>query len=107
MRDFLREHGYLMAERLSLSGAKDRGDITGIDPKLVIEVKACKSIDLAGWLAETAAEKRNANADIGIVWHKKRGTTNPGDWYVTMTGDDLVQLLLAWTDRPFTTEAVA
>lgn len=101
IRDYLRASGWPYAERLPTEGAKDRGDITGIDPGVVIESKSCNAMDLGGWMRELDAEVVNAKADIGVIWHKKRGTTNPGDWYVTMSGDDFVQLLRVWCGRPF------
>lgn len=97
VRDYLRANGYLHAERLALGGNLDRGDLTGIDPRVVIEVKACKALDLAGWVNETDVEVVNAQADIGVVWHKRRGKTNPSQWFVTMNGADFVQLLNAYT----------
>ena len=97
VRDCLRANGYPMAERLPTEGAKDRGDITGVDPKLVIEVKACKAMDLAGWAAEVEAEKANAKAEIGVTWHKRRMKSQPEDWFVTMSGADFLKLLQAWT----------
>lgn len=101
VRDYLRASGWVNAERLPLSGSKDRGDITGIDPGVVIEVKACKAMDLGGWMREVEVEIANAGADLGVVWHKRRGTTNPDQWFVTMTGGDFVQLLRHFCGRPF------
>lgn len=97
VRDYLRANGYLHAERLPTEGAKDRGDLTGIDPRLVIEIKACKAMDLGGWINEVDREVVNAEADLGVVWHKRRGKTNPSQWFVTMNGADFVQLLNAYT----------
>lgn len=97
VRDFLREVGYPMAERLPTEGSKDRGDITGIDPGLVIEVKSLKEITLGSIIEEVAAEKVNAGADVGVAWIKRRMKGNPADWYVVMTGLDFVKLLHEWT----------
>lgn len=88
----LREEGAVNAERLALQGNKDRGDTTGL-PGVMIEVKNCTTVDLAGWLKEVQAQKANARADIGFVWHKKRGTTDPRQWYVTMTGQQIIDIL--------------
>jgi hypothetical protein len=30
---------------------------------------------------------------IPVVWHKKRGESNPEHWYVTMEGQELRKLL--------------
>lgn len=83
-------------DRRAKTGAKDRGDITGLrchNQRLVIEVKDCARLDLAGWVAQAATEAGNDDALAGLVVHKRRGTTNPGTWYVTATVDDLLALL--------------
>lgn len=91
VRDYLRDSGWPWAERLPTEGAKDRGDIAGLP--ICIEVKNCKTMDLARWIAEAQAEKVNAAQSVAVVWHKRRGKSSPGDWYVTMTGAELVELL--------------
>lgn len=89
---FLQFNGYPDVERRTLTGAHDRGDIAGLR-NLVIEVKDHGRMDLAGWLAEVEQERINAGATHGVVWHKRRGKSNPADWYVTMTGHQLLLLL--------------
>jgi Holliday junction resolvase len=80
-------------------GAKDKGDIKLLNfPLLVVEVKNCVRMELSEWLKEVKAEKENAKAEVGVAWHKKRGTTNPGEWYVTMSGEDFAKLLDYWRD---------
>lgn len=91
---YLKGFKWQYAERRTLAGQNDRGDIAGI-PGVVIEVKAEKSLSLSGWLKEANTECANDNADIGVVWHKKRGTTDPGQWYVTMDGETFAYLLKA------------
>ena len=81
-------------ERRALNGNKDRGDVAGIIGT-VLEVKNCKTLDLAGWVRELEVEMGNDGADFGAVVHKKRGTTNPADWYATMPVSVLVTLLKA------------
>lgn len=93
--NYLRDRGFVGAERRALKGGKDEGDITGLGP-CCLEVKACKTMDLAGWLDELIAEKANARAEIGAVWAKRRGKGSPGDWYVIMTGDQFTDILLEW-----------
>lgn len=89
---YLQNQGFPACERRALHGSGDRGDVAGIH-STVIEAKACIKAELAGWLKELAAEMRNDNARFGAVWHKKRGTTNPADWYVTMPGHVFADLL--------------
>ncbi len=80
------------AERRALQGALDKGDIAGL-PGICIESKNVAQMALAQWMKETVAEGINAHADIAVCWHKKRGSTNPLDWYVTMTGAQFIDVL--------------
>src|SRR5215475_9119314 len=89
---YLQSMGFPHAERRALNGAKDRGDVAGI-PATVIEVKNQVKAELAEWLKEAEAERDNDHAAWGVVWHRRRGKAFPGQWYVTMTGADFVQLL--------------
>ena len=67
--------GGRIAERRSLNGAVDKGDITGV-PKVVIEAKNHKTLKLSAWIEEAAIEKANAGAEIGVVWAKRKGKGN-------------------------------
>lgn len=89
---YLRDHGFPQAERRALHGTADKGDITGIGP-IVLEVKNHKQLDLAGWIKELETEISNAAADTGAVIAKKRGTTDPGEWYAILPVARLVELL--------------
>jgi hypothetical protein len=89
---WLREHGHPYAERRALGGANDKGDITGCGP-IVIEVKNHAKWAPAEWLSEAIVEARNAGVDIGVVVAKKRGTTDPGEWYVLTTLDMFNRLI--------------
>jgi hypothetical protein len=90
--EYLRASGFTQAERRTLNGAKDRGDIAGL-PGVVIEVKNCARQELGAWVAEAELERDNDRASLGVVWHKRRGTTDPGRWFVTMSGDQFAALL--------------
>lgn len=92
--EYLRTAGVLHAERRTLSGSNDRGDIAGI-PGVVIEAKNAARLDLAGWLAEAAKERANDHAHTAVVWAKRRGKTSPGAGYVVMDGATFVALLRA------------
>lgn len=91
--EYLRGQHWPFAERRAKSGNKDRGDIAGLGGPVVIEVKDCVKLDLAGWLGELAAEMRNDNARFGAVWHKKRGKGSPAEWYVTLPGHVFADML--------------
>lgn len=91
---WLQCNGYPDVERRTLSGVHDRGDIAGLR-SLVIEVKDCARMDLAGWLGEAERERQNAGASHAVVVHKRRGKGNPNDWYVTLSGEQLLRFLMA------------
>jgi hypothetical protein len=89
---FLHAAGFTQAERRTLGGAQDRGDIAGV-PGVVIEVKNCARQELPAWVAEAELERDNDRAGLGVVWHKRRGKADPGDWFVTMSGTQFAVLL--------------
>lgn len=91
---------YPMAERRAKEGFKDRGDIGGIAPGVVIESKHCpRSYAIAEWLKECDREMHNDNANLGVVWFKLKGKTDPLDWPVMMRGRVFVPLLKTWTNN--------
>lgn len=89
---WLREHGFPHAERRALAGVNDKGDVSGV-PGVVFEVKSCKRTELAAWVDELVVEMRNADAQVGAVVHKRRGTTDPGRWFATMPLEVFAALL--------------
>lgn len=78
-------------------GAQDRGDITGVRTirggRVVVELKNTARTDLSGWLREAEVERGNDDAVVGVVMHKKTGTTDPAEQYVTMTAESFARLL--------------
>lgn len=103
---FLRENGFPHAERRALTGSQDQGDITGC-PGLVFEVKGgevaknASDGQIAKWLAETETERRNANADIGILVVQRRGIgpANAGRWWAVLTLPVLTAVAYGHTPR--------
>ena len=99
--DWLSEHLDDRIDRRVKTGAKDRGDIGGVrhrGERVVLECKDTARTDLAGWIREAHLEASNDDARIGVVVHKRRGTTNPAQQWVHMTLADLAWLLGA--DHP-------
>lgn len=84
-------------ERRAKTGAKDRGDIGGIrlpnGGRVVAECKNVARTNLAGWITEAETERGNDDAAVGLVIHKRTGTQNPDEQYVTMTVANLITLL--------------
>lgn len=83
-------------ERRVTNGAKDRGDIASIrtrdGQRVVVECKDHARLELGRWVTEAHFEAINDNAVAGLVVHKRRGTTNPLDQYVTLTLGDLLRI---------------
>lgn len=88
------ENGWPYVERRRLAGRYDRGDIAGI-PGVVIEAKAAKKFELAGWLDEATEERDNDKADLGFCWFKRRGKASAADGFVLMDGRTVMMLLSA------------
>lgn len=84
-------------ERRAKSGAKDRGDISGVRTvsggRVVIEVKDTARDNLPAWIREAEVERGNDDAVVGVVVHKKRGSANPADQFVSMTLESFAILL--------------
>lgn len=85
-------------ERRALTGAKDRGDITGVRTvygrRVVVEVKDYGGrLEPGPWLNEAERERQNDGAAVGVVVAKRRGTTNPADQFALMRLADLAVLL--------------
>jgi hypothetical protein len=98
---FFKDCGWRYADRLTLSGSKDRGDVTlGNGFPVVIEAKCEKAITLAAYMAEVEAEKLNAGALVGMAWVKRPRKAGAADAYVVMSGTDAERLLhLAFGSR--------
>lgn len=97
---WLRANGFPYAERRTLAGANDKGDVSGV-PGVVLECKATKSITLSTFVDELLVEMANADADahpsvpahVGAVVIKRRGTTDVGRAYAVMPMDVFVRLI--------------
>jgi predicted alpha/beta hydrolase len=88
---WLRDNGWQAATTRATSGAQ-RGDDLVTDTGLSWEVKDHGRMELSAWLNQA---KANAKGRPAVVIAKRRGKSSPGDWYVIMSGDDLLGLLEA------------
>ncbi|KOT31416.1 hypothetical protein ADK47_28885 [Streptomyces rimosus subsp. rimosus] len=95
----MRSRGFIQAERRALNGSQDRGDVAGI-PGTVLEVKNCARTELASWVDEAEIERVNDGASLGAVWSKRRGKSNPADWFVIMSGRQFVSMLRELLELP-------
>lgn len=83
-------------ERRRLSGAKDRGDLSGLrihGQRLVAEVKDCARLEVGPWLREAEIERGNDDALAGVVIAKRHGKGAAADLVVLMTLADFAALL--------------
>lgn len=85
---FLETHGWPYAERRSLAGALDKGDITGT-PGVCWEVKAGYPYKWSEWLDETLVETVNSKAEHGVLVSKPKGVgvTRVDRWFAVMEAD--------------------
>lgn len=81
VRDLLRNI-WPHVERAPRWGSKDKGDMVGTGP-FVVEAKACKTIDLAGFVDEAIEEASNAGRPYPVVFIKRRRKPAK-DCYVVM-----------------------
>lgn len=95
--DYLRDK---LDDRIDIrpkNGRFDRGDIGGLRTvhggRIVAELKDHNRLELAEWLKEAEQERGNDDADVALTVHKRRGKSDPGQQYVTMTLASLVILL--------------
>ena len=83
-------------ERRVTNGARDRGDIASVrtrdGQRLVVECKDHARLELGRWVTEAHYEAINDNAVAGMVVHKRRGTADPLEQYVTLTLGDLLRI---------------
>ena len=94
--EYLTARGFT-CERRRQEGINDRGDIAGI-PGVVIEVKAHKAIHLSQFVDEANVEAGNDSPfAVGVAWIKRRGTTDPANWYVAMDGATFMKFLNNYT----------
>lgn len=83
-------------DRRIKTGAKDKGDITGLrhlGQRIVVECKNTTRLTLSQWIREAEIERGNDDAAAGIVIHKRHGRAAPSEQLVTMTLADLTAIL--------------
>lgn len=89
----VRPRGFSGAERLSLHGTLDEGDVT-LCPGVMAELKgghaaeAASDAQIAAWLIETALERRNRGAAVAFLVTKRKGkgAASAGQWWAHMSG---------------------
>lgn len=83
--NWLRAHGWPFARRIVKEGQRDKGDVTlGDGIPVTIEAKNTKAMNIAGGQKELRDEMINAGHGWGFTIHKKRGTTDVGEYYAVL-----------------------
>lgn len=101
---FLTDHGFTARTSRATSGFQKGTDITFEEESaFAIEVKDWAKTALPEWLRQARAD---ANGRVGVVWHKQRGKADPGEWFVTMTGEDFVKVMAMLKERERGTDIV-
>lgn len=92
--EYLRHSHWPNAERRALSGANDKGDVSGT-PGVVWEVKSGSRLAIPEWMAETERERNNAKADYGVLVIKPKGLSprRSYDWWAVMPLWQQVELM--------------
>lgn len=85
VKKYAQSHGFPDAKRQPLSGSNDIGDIE-LCPKVIVEVKADKSLDYPRFMRETEAERVNAGAAVGVAVIKPPSVAEGrmGLWWMMM-----------------------
>ena len=92
-------------ERIPAGANLDRGDlwVPAVAPRgdlhvpliefPAIDVKDHATPRLGEWVDRAAEQAHNAGRRAGIVWHKRRGHSDPGRWFVTTSGEMFLALM--------------
>lgn len=83
-------------DRQIRTGAKDLGDVRGVKiwgQRIAVECKDVATLALPAWLREVEVERGNLDGLAGVVVHKRRGVSSPGDQFVTLTLRDFAAIL--------------
>lgn len=86
----LRDWGWKAVTSRAIRGGTQHGADIITDFPAVIEVKDHGRMELGVWLAQLEEEQGD---DPGFIVHKRRGHSNPEQWYVTSTFEDLLLLV--------------
>lgn len=89
IKKWLRDNGWPYADRRTLAGASDEGDLRLSERvPFTIEAKTAKATtdkaSLGAFMKELVAEVENSESEAGAVILKKRGTTDVGEYYAIL-----------------------
>ena len=93
---YLADHGWPNAERRVQGGTRDRGDVAGV-PGWTLELKATRTLDLAGAMTEAQLEADHAGTANYAAILKRRSHTI-ADSYVVVPLSTFAGMLSAKED---------
>lgn len=98
VRNYLKAQGFGWVYRTRAGWDDDRGDVIvpsgrGQGPGMAVQVKDVATPAWKEWMAGLADQIRNGGHRHGVIWWKRRGYADPGDWTVMMTGRQFVKIL--------------
>jgi hypothetical protein len=76
--------------------ANDVGDIVGLP--LVISVKDHAHATLGPWIGDLQRMVYASDHTVGLIWHKRIRTGDPGHWYLTTTPYLLLPMVRAYVE---------
>lgn len=98
VRDLLHRSGFLSAFKTRAGWDDDRGDV--IVPQrsdetagMAIQVKDVATPRWTEWLSQVSDQVRNGRHRHGVIWWKRRGISDPGQWLVVMRGHEFLGIL--------------
>jgi hypothetical protein len=98
---YARENGFGGADRLTKTGASDRGDVA-LCPGVMAELKNTKTVKDGGpapgqlrtWMLQTRLERIHGDWSLGFLVVKRTGTTDVGRWFAFIDAVDLALLVV-------------
>jgi len=107
---WLIQNGWPFAHRRTQKGSPDEGDVC-LSERIPFTIEAKNSrktterAAIGTWLKELESEVTNVGDDAGAVVHKRRGTTNVGDYVAIMPVKYLNHLLKLAYERELGTSS--
>lgn len=103
--NYARANGFGGADRLTKTGAHDRGDVS-LCPGVMAEVKHVKTAGrygpatelLADWMSQTRTEHANGNWSHSALVVKREGTNDVGRWFAYVDASELANLVVISND---------
>lgn len=93
----LKARGIAATTTRNVRGGSQGGADIACDLPVAVEVKNCAKVELAAWVDQARSQ---ADDCWGAVVHKRPRKADAGDWYLTMTLGDFVEMCAQITTEP-------